>query len=196
MTDVSYLRYLQNRSLTGLIYRRCFLYPRLSRHVSGVVLDFGCGIGDFLKFCNTAIGVDVDPDIVAFCRSRGFDAYVSDRGGLPFDDHSFDSVVMDNVLEHIEEPQSILGEILRVLKPGGVLLVGVPGERGWSADADHKVWYGERELIEVLELAKFRLKKTFFTPLFRSQILSRLLRQYCIYGVFVKNDGICSGELS
>lgn len=189
MTKSSYLNYLRNRSFTGLIYRRFYLYPRLSRYIYGVALDFGCGIGDFLSYRTSTIGVDVDPDIVAFCRARGFDAYVSQAGMLPFNDHCFDSVVMDNVLEHIKEPRPILDEILRVLKPGGILLVGVPGERGWNADPDHKIWYSERELLQALDSAQFKFREFFYTPLFRSAMLSRFIRQYCIYGVFIKNVG-------
>lgn len=49
---------------------------------------------------------------------------------LPFDSESFDSVLIDNVLEHIEDPNSLLAEIKRVIRPNGGLLIGVPGVLG------------------------------------------------------------------
>jgi SAM-dependent methyltransferase len=45
---------------------------------------------------------------------------------LPFDDKSFDTVLLTDVLEHLPEPASTLNEIARVLRPDGKLLLGVP----------------------------------------------------------------------
>jgi hypothetical protein len=66
------------------------------------------------------------------------------------------------------------------------LLVGVPGRRGWASDPDHKVFYDENSLRECVSDAGFKLTECFHTPLWRSSILDRYLRQYCVYGLFVK----------
>lgn len=185
----NYFSYLTKRSLTGELYRRFYLYPRLARRLQGLTLDLGCGLGDFLRFRPRTIGVDINPRAVAFCRERGLDAQMMQPDRLPLDDASFDSILLDNVLEHIAEPLPILAEIRRTLKPGGRLLVGVPGLRGWESDADHKVFYSETQLVETLSTLGFTAAETFYSPLWRSQWLSRVLRQYCVFMLFTFEPG-------
>src|SRR5688500_1395110 len=126
-----YFNYLRGRRLTGLLYRKLWLYPRLMRHLSGRVLDVGCGIGDLLAARRGSVGVDINPLLVDWCRRRGLEAKVMEDGRIPFADHSFDSATLDNVLEHVLAPTLLLAEIRRVLVPGGTLIVGVPGIRGF-----------------------------------------------------------------
>jgi SAM-dependent methyltransferase len=45
---------------------------------------------------------------------------------LPFDAAAFDTVLLSDVLEHIAEPDQLIGEIARILRPGGALILGVP----------------------------------------------------------------------
>ena len=185
MTDADhYYTYLRNRSPLGHAYRRYWLYPRLTQRLRGLTLDIGCGIGDLLKFRPGTLGVDINPHTVQFCKSRGLDARVMIQDKLPFPDRHFDTVLLDNVLEHITHPSHLLAEIHRVLKSGGTLVVGVPGRRGWDADLDHKVEYNEPDLIGCMRQANFRHIESFYTPFFRSDWLSKKMRQYCIYGAF------------
>lgn len=184
MTDhVNYFEYLRNRSHLGLLYRLLLLYPRLVRHVLGRVLDVGCGIGDFLAFRPGTVGVDVNPHAVEWCRRRGLDCRLMEADCLPFPDGDFDAVVLDNVLEHLAAPEPLLDEISRVLVPGGRLLVGVPGERGYGCDPDHKVFYGEDDLRRVVGAAGFSCLGVFHTPM-KSRWLDSRLPQYCLYGIF------------
>jgi SAM-dependent methyltransferase len=189
MTDHDqYFDYLRRRSPLGALYRRFWLYPRLARCLPGRCLDIGCGIGDMLAFRGgDTIGVDVNPKTVAYCRSRGATALVMQVDQLPFDVASFDSALMDNVLEHIEHPRPLLGEAHRVLRPGGRLVVGVPGRRGFACDADHKVFYGEAELRDNLAQAGFTMREAFHMPLGRSSWLDARLRQYCLYTLFTRD---------
>lgn len=177
-----YFSYLRNRSVTGLLYRRCWLYRRLARHLSGRVLDVGCGIGDFLAYTG-AVGVDVNAYAVDWCRRRGLDARVMTENNLPFADGSFDSVVLDNVLEHLSDPSHLLAEIERVLTQGGYVLVGVPGLLGYTCDSDHKMFYDESGLREVMENSGFEQLTVFYMPM-KWDWLNARLPQYCVYGVF------------
>ena len=185
MDETAYFHYLRGRSRLSLAYRRLFLYPRLSRHLSGRTLDVGCGIGDMLAFRPDTVGVDVNEQAVAWCRAQGLDARRSTADRLPFGPAEFDSAVLDNVLEHLPDPRPVLGEIHRILAPGGTLLVGVPGEKGFAADPDHKVYYDERKLRATLENSSFHSVHMLHAP-FGVPWLSRLLAQYCLYGVFRK----------
>jgi SAM-dependent methyltransferase len=184
MTDQSaYFAYLKTRSRRAALYRRFILYPLLNRHISGAALDIGCGLGDMLAFRQNTVGADVNPHAVAYCRSRGLDARLIEDGCLPFADASFDTVILDNVLEHVPNPRALLREIHRVLKQAGGVLVGVPGERGYASDSDHKVFYDEPLLTATLAAAGFEVNRVLHVP-FRSRVLARRLRQYCVYGVF------------
>ena len=179
-----YFLHLANRSWRGALYRRHWLYRRIAKRLRDETLDLGCGIGDMLEYRPGTIGVDINPRTVNFCRQRGLPAHQMEPDRLPFPDASFDSVLMDNVLEHIAEPEPVLAEVRRVLRPGGRLVVGVPGRRGWDSDPDHKVFYDERSLEQRLVTAGFALRELFHTPLVRSAWLDRRLRQYCVFGVF------------
>ncbi len=184
MTDHdAYFAYLKRRKRVGLWYRRAWLYPCLCRHVHGKVLDVGCGIGDWVRFRSNTVGVDVNRKAVEFCRSQGLDVHLMQTDEIPFGDESFDSAVLDNVLEHLYDPSALLAEIHRVLAPGGTLLVGVPGERGFAGDADHKRHYPESELVDCLRASRFELAHIFHQP-FRSAWLDRYFRYYAIYGAF------------
>lgn len=184
MTDTDqYFDYLNRRSRLGYWYRRGWLYPQLKRHLRGRVLDIGCGIGDMLRSRPDTVGVDINPATVAHCRKQGLDARLMEANRLPFEDGSFDGAILDNVLEHIEQPQPLLAETRRVLRQGATLLVGVPGERGYSVDPDHKVFYDAAGLERTVSDAGFEVSRILGMPL-PLDSLSRRLKIYCLYGVF------------
>jgi SAM-dependent methyltransferase len=186
MDQRTYFEYLLQRSPLGLIYRKYFLYPRLSRHLSGVVLDVGCGIGDFVAHRPGTVGVDPNPHCVDLCRGRGLDVRSMQAGKIPFPDRSFDGAVLDNVLEHLADPADTLGELYRVLRDDGRLIVGVPGKKGYASDPDHKVFYEEQSLAELLDGAGFRVSRTIHTPL-PIPALGRVMRQHCVYVITTKH---------
>ena len=187
MTDhKEYFDYLRQRSGLGLLYRKYWVYPRLSRALHGRVLDVGCGVGDMLAYRPNTTGIDINPHAVAWCRSQGLDAYEMEDNVLPFEKCSFQGVVLDNVIEHLYDVKNLLCEIYRVLESEGVLIVGVPGLRGYASDPDHKLFYDESKLVEVLSNAGFTLSRMIHLPLPIPGI-GRWLRQYCLYGIFVQN---------
>ena len=176
-----YFEYLQGRSCIGGLYRKYFLYPRLNRYLKGRMLDVGCGIGDMLVFRPNSIGVDINQLDVEYCRQRGCIAYEMPIDKLPFEDGCFDSVLLDNVLEHLADPFPLLTEIKRVMRRDAVLLIGVPGVKGQAADPDHKVFYNEDALTRLADKLGFNVNVMLHSPLWKSDYLSRKVRQYCIY---------------
>jgi SAM-dependent methyltransferase len=181
-----YFDYLRRRSRLGLLYRNGFLYPRLNWELRGRALDVGCGIGDMLRFRPGMVGVDVDPRSVGWCRAQGLNAVQMELDRLPFSDGGFDSVNLDNVLEHLVEPRPLLAEIRRVLAPGGRFLIGVPGTKGYASDSDHKIFYDRDRLRDTVSRAGFSLLKMFNMPL-RSRWLDHNFRAYTLFGVFARD---------
>lgn len=182
-----YFDYLRQRSRLGHWYRRHWLYPAICRHLHGRVLDVGCGIGDMLRFRPNTVGVDINPATVAYCREQGLDARPMDVDQLPFGMAEFDGVTLDNVLEHITSPMPLLGEVRRVLRADGTVVIGVPGPRGFAADPDHKIYYDEALLRDTLARAGFTWRRTLRMPL-PIDALGAKLRSYCLYGVFKPTD--------
>lgn len=184
MTDYDeYFVRLRSRKRVGLWYRNLWLYPRICRYLSGKVLDIGCGIGDMVRYRPETVGVDVNPKAVAFCLSQGLQVHQMQPDRLPCSNGEFDGATLDNVLEHLASPEALLGEIYRVLRRGGKLVIGVPGECGFASDPDHKHHYSEADLVRCLRGSGFELVHIFHEP-FRSRLLDRRFRYYAIYGVF------------
>lgn len=183
-----YFEYSRRRSRLGEIFRKHWLYSRLTDRLAGRTLDLECGIGDMLVYRKNTVGVDINPQTVEFCKARSAEAHLMILDMLPFNAAEFNSVLMDNVLEHPSEPDPLLAEVRRVLAAKGRLLIGVPGRRGWDSDPDHKTRYDEGELVATGERLVFKHLETFHTPLFQSDWLDRNMRQYCIYASFERID--------
>ncbi len=187
MTDYpDYFDSLIRRKRAGLWYRNMWLYPRISRHLRSRVLDVGCGIGDMVRYRGQTVGVDVNARAVDYCRGQGLTVQEMEPDVLPFRDAEFDGAILDNVLEHLEKPAPLLAEIHRVVRAGGDFIVGVPGERGFASDPDHKRHYSETGLIHCIQSAGFEALSVFHQP-FRSRLLDRHFSYYAIYGVFRRN---------
>ena len=94
------------------------------------VLDLGCRSGALTRHFlegNEVVGLDVDRSALAKAEALGIEpvqANVEDP--LPFEDGSFDAVVAGELLEHLQFPDALVGEIRRVLRPGGVIVGSVP----------------------------------------------------------------------
>ncbi|MBI4769132.1 MAG: class I SAM-dependent methyltransferase [Chloroflexi bacterium] len=100
------------------------------------VLDAGCGEGFVLEQVAragqyAAFGVDLDSARVRLAASRGVPGWlaVANAQQLPYDDNSFDLVMLLEVLEHVGSPEQVLRELRRVARR--YLLISVPNEPWW-----------------------------------------------------------------
>lgn len=131
--------------------------PSLLRHVpdGAVVADLGAGNGrllpDLAARARSVIGVDASPSLLDQARRRveglgvgRIDLRLGDLAHLPLRDHEADVVVANMVLHHLPEPGRALSEMARVLKPGGVALVGdfLPHNEEWMRDKLADLWLG------------------------------------------------------
>ena len=97
-----------------------------------VVGDLGCGSGHLAgllaPFVGRVIGVDASESMLEQARTRladvaGVDLRVGELESVPIGSGELDAAVLSLVLHHAPEPRRVLGEALRVLKPGGRLLI-------------------------------------------------------------------------
>lgn len=99
------------------------------------LLDVGCGDGAFLRLASPLFqecyGVDIAPSMVEAVRRAGFDARCVDvnEEPLPFPDGFFDAVTALDVIEHVFDPYRFVGELRRVLRGRGRLIVATPNIR-------------------------------------------------------------------
>jgi len=94
------------------------------------VLDLGCRSGQLTKHFlegNSVVGLDVDATALEKAAALGIEPVQANvEEPLPFEDESFDAVVVGELLEHLQFPDALVAEIRRVLRPGGVVVGSVP----------------------------------------------------------------------
>jgi len=137
------------------------LVERYAGDPAARVLDAGCGTGGTLKeLAGTGdlCGCDASPHALAFCRERGFgNVAAGDVLALPYANDSFRCVISCDVLEHLPDDRAGLAEMMRVLQPGGILIITVPAHRFlWSEHDEalaHRRRYSARELRRKLQEA-------------------------------------------
>ncbi|MEJ3656665.1 class I SAM-dependent methyltransferase [Actinomycetes bacterium KLBMP 9759] len=127
--------------------QRAAFAAQLTREGRRSLLEIGCGPGrDGAAFVAGGIdytGVDIAPASVAVCRAAGLTAEVASTLALPFADGSFDAGWTMSTLLHVpnDDLDAALAEIVRVLRPGAPLAVGLWGDE----KPVEELWSGGRE---------------------------------------------------
>jgi len=119
--------------LAFILRRQCVL--ELFDQPGGSVLDVGCGPGimaeSLLALNCTFSGIDPSPNMIAEAQRR-FDSTarahfsIGEAEAIPFPEDSFDAVLCMGVFERVADEGRALREMVRVLRPGGTLIVTVP----------------------------------------------------------------------
>jgi SAM-dependent methyltransferase len=166
--------------------RRDILDRAVDRFVGETKLALTVGVGilreaEMLSKRTRLVAIDragIDPR----CAEVAFPLQ-ADAAALPFASSAFDAVFLFDVLEHVDEEEKVLGEIRRVLAPGGRLLVTVPAYMFLyglqDVVSEHKRRYRLRPLTERVKRAGFAVDyATYFnTILFPGIAAVRLLRK-------------------
>lgn len=111
------------------------------------VLDIGCGLGAYVRafsrFTDRAYGIDIDAARVETGVTEGLNGLVAGVGeALPFADGSFDGILLNEVLEHVRNDRETVREALRILRPGGRIVIFVPNR--FYPFETHGVYLGKK----------------------------------------------------
>ncbi|MGD9892444.1 MAG: class I SAM-dependent methyltransferase [Dehalococcoidia bacterium] len=122
------------------------------------VLDIGCGLGayvaNFGRFTDEAYGMDVDPPRVQEGRRRGIgNLLLAAAESLPFAAGTFDVIVLNEVIEHVRDDRATLREALRILRPGGSVVIFAPN-RLYPFET-HGVYLGKRYVFGNIPLVNW-----------------------------------------
>lgn len=163
------------------------------------VLDLGCGPGNLLDYLvphGRVFGSDFSHDALRFCAARGFRSlFRADFHALPLLDESFDLVTCIDVLEHLSDDRRAIAELVRILRPGGALVVSVPAFMFLWGDHDtmygHQRRYTTGQVRERFEACGLRVHKlSYFEPLF----LPPLFVYRNLKKLFAKGDALAQRD--
>jgi SAM-dependent methyltransferase len=105
--------------------------------LQGRVLEDGCGVGMYVqqlqRLAGEVIGLEYDLEHCRAAKGRAEEVINAAGENLPFPDASFDLILSHEVLEHVRDDRQAVEEMMRVLRPGGRLLVFVPN-RGYPVE--------------------------------------------------------------
>jgi len=145
---------------------RCY-HTHLSSHVmdvlpkKGLLLDIGCGTGLFVEKYRTgegtAVGLDLSRGMIQQARRRCKESeFVIGTGEtIPFSDASFDAIASLLAFSYMRDPQAVLTEAFRVLKPNGTLAVCTLGKNLLTRGVPALYFIGERMRVNHLVMRDF-----------------------------------------
>jgi SAM-dependent methyltransferase len=134
----------------------------VQEHAGRRLLDLGCGLGGYSKVLAArgfeVVAFDVVPEYVERARSLGVAAELYDGERLPLPDGAVDTVVLLEVIEHLEDPASLLREARRVACRNVLVTTpnctqsfeAVPIEFSHMLDVDHRQFFTEASLRYLL----------------------------------------------
>jgi SAM-dependent methyltransferase len=182
-------------------------YRFAARHARpGRLLDIACGVGygtrllaDEARQVSEAVGVDVSEPAVAYARDRYAGPRVGYRCADAYsfqDPDGFDTIVSLETIEHVQDPERLVGNLVRLLHPGGILIASVPTTPSVDVNPHHLRDFSERSFRRLFD-AHALVERTIFRqiqpyrvlPLLRSQELRasdlrpNLLAWYCRHPV-------------
>lgn len=131
------------------------LYPSVIEQVpdNSSVVDIGCGTGYLLsqirelKNC-TVYGLDLSPQAIQVMgERRKIEGVASSVPPIPFKDGEYNVAICTEVMEHITDDALLASELMRIVKPGGRVIVTVPNNRwGPEENPEHQRTYTAESL--------------------------------------------------
>jgi len=149
--------------------------------LQGTILENGCGVGEYLQRLDAdaklAVGLDVDLERVIETHQKKLVALLAVGEALPYAAGTFDLVISNEVIEHVDNDRQAVAEIVRVLKPGGRLMLFCPN-RGYPFET-HGIYrkgeyhFGNKLFVNYLP-DRWRNKLAPHVRVYRTRDLKRL----------------------
>jgi ubiquinone/menaquinone biosynthesis C-methylase UbiE len=123
-------------------------------------LEIGVGTGRFAGSLGIEVGVEPAKAMAETARKRGIKVYEAYAENLPFEDESFDFILMVTVLCFLADPFRVLREATRVLKPRGRLIIGMidpesPLGRSYETNKEKSKFYRQAKFHPVGQVLKW-----------------------------------------
>ena len=130
-----YSRYLEGHLDIGRFDKYFDMIEKFKPLKNSSVLEIGCGSGgtieNLAKRGAKVSGIEIKDDLVRLSKMRasqfeGCSCIKADADTLPFPDKAFDVCSSMDLIEHLEDPEKHFKEMIRVLKPGGIISISTP----------------------------------------------------------------------
>lgn len=160
-----------NKPLTEYPYRLTnYLFQKFKISKGTKLLDVGCGRGEFLNgFIEMGVcgyGVDLTNSASSYCPKAEISQADIENEGLPYQDNTFDVVFSKSVIEHFHNPDILIKEIYRCLKPGGLIITMAPSweynHRIYFEDYTHRTPFMISSLGDILKIHGFESVNVIF----------------------------------
>lgn len=165
--------------LRGAVQRRKIAPIRAHAPAGSVIVDVGCGSGELLRILRDQgdpswrlLGVDFAPEAIANLERLGIEARAGRFESLEWKGPRPNVLILNQVIEHLDDPAAVVRRAFELLLPGGVLVIETPSTDGWDArlfrrrywggwhTPRHWVLYDERTLGALLRGAGFEIAET------------------------------------
>ena len=169
ISQYGYSEYVRNKHLYVNLFNRRL--DELLFHTGGRrgrLLDVGCATGTLLELARLrgwdVHGVDISEYATSIARDYYcLDVFTGELVDAEYGEGQFDVVVMDDLIEHVADPVSLVRESRRILKPGGMLTLNTPNRAGLWHLLMGRRWFHYRQMEHTF----------FFSPAVMADLLER-----------------------
>lgn len=157
-----------------------------AKYIDGKTLDVGCGKKPYEKIFRSTQYIGLEIDTIENRKNKKAE-YFYDGNTFPFFDKEYDSVVVNQVLEHVFNPHLFLSEVNRIIKNGGILLITVPfvwDEHEQPSDYARYSSFGLRYILEDHGFAVIEQRKSVNDI----RVLFQILNGYLYKKILTQNN--------
>ena len=142
-------------------------------YLKGICLDVGSGNSPYKKYLNVDEYISIDrEDTQAVTYQKNKNKINADAKHLPFENDFADSVLLNQVLEHIDDYEKVLEEIQRVLKKNGIFVISVPFIYNIHSEPNDYFRFSEYGLRYLLKKYNFEIVEFFYLGYVGTSLIS------------------------
>lgn len=147
-----------NSSYLNWKYLKKSMQMASKKYISGICLDIGSGNSPYKKYLNVDEYISVDnKETQATSYQKNQNEVNADAKDLPFSDKYADSVLLNQVLEHVDDYDAVLSEIHRVLKDDGKFILSVPFIYHIHGEPNDYFRFSEYGIQHILQKHNFKI---------------------------------------